>query len=90
MAPFTLNVYYNKNKKKVILAELSAKFENMAEAIFGLKKLRQDSVLPYSLFALATAQMKLFSDRDAECLIKISFKIFEDKTTIVISQPKYL
>ena len=90
MTPFTLNVYYNKNKKKVILAELSAKFGNMAEAIFGLKKLRQDSVLPYSLFALATAQMKLFSDRDAECLIKISFKIVEDKTTIVISQPKYL
>ena len=80
---------FNK-KKKIVLAELSGKFDNLAEATFGLKKLRQDSVLPYSLFALATAQIKLFTERDTECLIQISFKIKEDKTTIVISQPKYL
>jgi hypothetical protein len=39
------------------LAELSASFDNVAEASFGMKKLRQNLVLPYSLYALATAQV---------------------------------
>jgi hypothetical protein len=56
LQPFTLNIFYNE-KNKLSLAELSANFENLAAASFGLKKLRQDSVLPYSLYALAVAQV---------------------------------
>ena len=32
--------------------------------------------------------MKLFPNRDAECDVKIILKVKEDRTTIVISQPK--
>ena len=40
------------------MAELFKKFETVSEAVFGLKKLRQNSILPYSLFALAAAQVR--------------------------------
>jgi hypothetical protein len=58
-SPFALNVFYD-DKQKISLSELSASFDNVAKASFGMKKLRQNLVLPYSLSALATAQVLNF------------------------------
>ena len=53
---------------------LCRNFDSVSEAIFGIKKLRQNSILPYSIFALAVAQVSFGQS------IQLGLKCFSSMT----------
>ena len=83
--PFSPSLFYNDSSHYVV-AELSARFPDAQSACSGLKKLRENSAIPYSLFALATSQMSQFESKENEILVQICLSFIEEKTTILLCQ----
>ena len=85
IAPFNLDLYYD-DSRHLVLAELEANFPNSKSAHSGLKILLENSILPYSLFALAVSRVKELEPSTGEILVNIRHKFEQQKTLFAISQ----
>ena len=83
--PFDLDLFFD-GSRHLAQVELSAQFPDPESAASGLKKLRENAQLPYSLFALARNQILELNPDEMSVSVNICHKFRESKTTIFISQ----
>ena len=84
-APFHVNLFYD-GSSHLALAELSARFPDCEAASTGLRDLKLKSALPYSLFTLASHQIRALGSREKGVHVTISHKFAEEKTLITLCQ----
>ncbi len=84
-SPFNLDLFFD-GSRHLSLSELSAKFTDPESAASGLKKLRENSGLPYSIFALTLSGILQLRSNEREVFVSIKHQHRSEKTIVVISQ----
>ena len=82
-APFHVNLFYD-GSSHLAMAELSARFPDAETACSNLKELKLKSALPYSLYALASNQIKAMETNENGIHVTISHKFSDERTLVTL------